>query len=546
MSLFSKKDTPAAAPQDGGAAKRTLFGGGAAQFRKKAGDAPQVVDKGKSFSLFVKQTKSVDAEDAAVREMPVHSSSEDAPHTDEAPHVIDVQAQAQPQPVSEPGQGAAPTAAPKKGLFGALKAAAAAKQKPAKEQKPKTKNKEKADKPKKAKDAPRFFGKTDVIQLHTEIGDGALLSWELSAQGLTLIKQLDDAKPVASFTRNDFRFAAPKKLGYTKANHLVMAETSEYCAIVNRSGSGGFGAVYAASLEDVKSADWASVPGVMALDLLLARKAKKSPGSLAPGKEAIVGFQLQGEGWEDSLVILYHLTAEGEITHLQVSVNPDEMGFVLSGFAQFARITAEDAPVILFSAQDLLSVASEYQAYPKEAVWNGIPVSKILNTALMGSISAAVVCVGLAGTTFLSNEALLSKTAQLQESKRQNEAEVNAIVSGSVVAFANKSSLNSTAIFDRAQALWIPGTVLSVRADYGETTERYEISMPLMQQGKPTLSNTSAPLTSLTPEQLPSLVDYKAPSGCERTGTNITGNLDEIKVIVNCPVATSVVSRYSR
>lgn len=380
----------------------------------------------------------------------------------------------------------------------------------------------------------------DELYLHTELNEGTRLWWRLTRQGLEAVEESAVSRAL-SFSPQDYCYAAHKPLSFAQATDLVLSESSEYCSMVNLSG-GPFGAIHATPRERATSSPWAITPGVAALGILLQQKlSDKQPSDDIKAKDSVVGLTLD-DGRGTSLVVLCKLTGDHQLTNLQISVNVEDLGFVLGQFAQSARINSDDAPVLLFTADELLAVAPRLQAFPNEAVWQGYSVRKMLMGALAVSAAAAAVTASLAGWEFYQNKSLLSERTQKEARIAELDAQSSAKVNGAVRSFAQKASLDHVKIFDDAQALWLPGSTVVMTADYLSGNVRYELRM-MLPQGQP-YANRPSVAFALTPESLTKLVDYKTEDGCAREGTYISGSLNEVQIIINCQVSAGPLSRY--
>jgi hypothetical protein len=541
VSLFKRKEKPAPTPE---AKPKTLFGA----MSSRASDAARVseavvVDKGKSFALFKKPAKPVN--EVPPRSDPVVSADDSAePVVEDVTYVL---REKKDEPPASKGlfgfrkskdvsveAATKPTA--RKGLFSRQKETTAEEGPAVSKQKP-----QKAEKPRVARRGLAGSKAVQQMYLHTELNEGTKLWWKLTAGSLERIEETE-VDTALTFSAQDFRYTANRKLQYAQANNLALSESSEYCSLVNASG-GPFGAVHATPRERASAMPWLIQPGMLALDRLLATKLKdRQPSDDIKATDSIVGFSFEDAVSGNSLVVLYKLSGDHQLSNLQVSVNAEDIGFVLNQFAQAARVNSEDAPVILFSAEELLDIGGSLEAFPNEPVWQGYSVRKMLTGALAISAVAAASGAGLAGMEYVKQMSLKSEKARLESSVRQTDEKANLIVSNSARSFAQKASLDHRKIFAGAQSLWMPGAVVVMKADYPAGNSKYELRM-MLPQGEP-FGNRPSVAFALSPESLSKLVDYQAEEGCIREGTYIAGSLNEVQIIVNCQVPTTPLSRY--
>lgn len=388
--------------------------------------------------------------------------------------------------------------------------------------------------------ASPFGNKTAATErvICTQLTDGTLLWWLLTKQG---ISQCEEPKSGAAvtFCQDDYRFASTKKLTFKAANDLAVSEAADYCAVLNLSG-GSWGAVYATQRTRAEQASCALHPGSAVLSRLLSAKFKDRPEF--GESDSIVGFAFPNEGRTASLVVLYKLTSDRQLTHPQVTVNAEDIGFVVRHFAQAARVNTDDAPVLLFTPDEFLSAAVHVPAYPSEPVWQGVPVRKAVQAvALVAGVGAAA-SVAFLAQQYLEQQSLASRQAALSAQVKSLDKQASDLIEASVQQFAQQQSLNPASLFNTASELWKPGAVVVLNADMASANIRYDVRMRL-QQGQ---SGNSLPsvAAALSVDKLNALVDASSPAGCTRDATSITGNLNEIQVVVNCQVPADALRRY--
>lgn len=364
-----------------------------------------------------------------------------------------------------------------------------------------------------------------------ELENNKRVCWRVTANGL---EDLDIAtvSTAASFSKNEHRFATDKPMAYGAAQDLALSEIGEEVRIVN--GSKSTGAVYSSTA--VRITDIGALrtgPGLYLLDLLI-REVRE------PEEELVFGLVLSGGEANRSLAVLYHLSASNEVTSTQITVNPENLSFVLSQFSASRRIDEEKTKFVIFKNADLLKVASQLVLYPNEAMWNGISLRKVLWGLTLVSGVVALGAGAYGAQNYLGMTSTKSALARQTALKKTALTNIDKKVASAVTSFAGTQALMLPRIAQRAGGIWQPGSKVVVDAILDK--EEYRVTAPLT-----TGSAEGMGLNVLQRRQLQDLaplLSVAPPEGCTKAIPNISGGMNAIQITVTCENALGSLSAY--
>jgi hypothetical protein len=384
---------------------------------------------------------------------------------------------------------------------------------------------------KKERKAKNTRGPAEPLDILIEFEANRRVLWRVGANSLTEIGP-DEASAVASFSGEDLRFPADAPLSFSQARDLAVGEVGEEVRIVNRSKE--FQTVYATTVSRVDSLSPLRVgPGLALLEQL-------SLAEHTPGEDLICGFVLTGE--RQSLTILYHFLASGEVSEVQVTANTDDFSFVLSQFAASHRLDANDTKVLLYKNAELLEIAHSLETYPLERAWGGVPVSKAIWGAACLSLVAAVTAGSYAAYSF--TEASLAKgelkAVNAELAKMSDETDTR--IRQSIASFARTQSMDLRRVTERAGQAWSPRATITLEA--ATKTESYTVTLPLIKQagllgGKPSV------LARLTEAEVTPLLNKTPSEGCVKNPPQMPGGMNAIQLTIKCENSVGALSRYS-
>ena len=401
--------------------------------------------------------------------------------------------------------------------------------KPTKEEKAAAKAAAKSAASSKGKKERKAAG-TSQLDLLVELDAERRVFWRVTADSLTQLTA-EDVSQAASFSGLDNRYPTTNVLKYNQARDLALSEIGEDCRIVNATKA--MRAVYGTKATRVDSLKCEIGPGVALVEHLLVDHDHAA-------RDLIVGLLLTDEGSTKSLAILFHVNKNGDFSPPQVTVNPDNLSFTLSQFANSKRLIEDDADVLLFKNAELLAVAGALQYYPNELVWNGVPVRKILWGAAMVSSVAAFVAAGYAGQAYMQKHALESEQVALTAQVKKIDAELKSSISSSLVSFAQTQTVDVKQVSGRAAQLWVPYSKVTLEAT--ATLQRYDILMPLTRGGL--FNNRPSVLGQLAARDVEPLIGMAAPDGCTKDIPGVSGAIDAIQITISCESDSRPVHRY--
>ena len=359
-------------------------------------------------------------------------------------------------------------------------------------------------------------------------GHGAVY-FMVSANVLREVKP-EDLTFAASFSPDDHRFAVGAKSTYQHAVDVAMSDIGEDVRIVQMGKS--MGAAYATSAARIEDSPVRIGPGVLLVEQVLKRNARP-PGPFA------VNLMLEDVASNRSLAVLYYVSAQGDISAPQVSVNPTNFHFTLSEFLH-KHGAADDADVLQITNAEIAETAADLSLYPNEAVWRGTSVRTL---AWVGAVAAAVAVLGtggLAGVEQLHLKALHSEAKAVNARATDYDRKSASLISSSLSSFAQIQSLDVGRLTDRAGALWVPRSKVSVEGN--ATHEQYTLVMPI-DSGE-YFNNRPSVLSQLQNQNIQQLLGLTPPEGCTKNTPGVSGGVNVLQITVNCEAPADGVGRY--
>lgn len=375
-------------------------------------------------------------------------------------------------------------------------------------------------------DAPR--GSVDLL---LEMENGRRVYWRVSKNN---VQELDESvvRRALSFSRAELRLKTSETLAFGPAQDLVLAELGEDARVVN--GSRALKAVYAITVRRAEElAPVVSAPGLMLLDYLLEDK-------LVEGQPLLCALVIKGADDAARVAVLVHYTEAGELGALQVTVNPDNLNFVLSQFAASRRLNTEQTQVVLLSNAELLQAASKVPGYPSEALWRGYSVRKLTWGVTWAAVGIAAACALYAGKNFTSLQLAQSRIGEAQAKDKAAKASLDALLVSSVKSFARLQTLDLNLVTERAGEVWTPGSTVMV--DAGITTQLYTTQLPLTRGVM--LGNRPSVLEQTLPAHVRPLLERDPPQDCTKSLPEISGALNVVQITVTCESTPGPLAAY--
>lgn len=372
-------------------------------------------------------------------------------------------------------------------------------------------------------------GPVASVNLLTELGEGGRqLLWSMTAT--TLVQLPEPPADVISFSREDIRFRTEQAMPYAKAQAHAIEEIGEMVAVVNRTKE--LRTIYSTREERATSSAYRIGAGQQLLDLLLKKAGRE-------GQALVAGFSLKDASGSTSVVVLYSVSEDGGSSKPQVTVNPDNMTFVLAQFTT-ARKIPRDTPQVLFTNEDLLSVAGDMKYFPKERTWNGIPIRVLQNfgAGITGAVAAGA--VGWAAMGYVTKQSVVTKAAEVKNRSEQLTAKNNQLIGSSLTSFASKLTEDHVQMFSVAQHMWVPNSKVTAEVKSGEL--KVTVALPL--QTAHTYNNGPSVYGTVDANNLRLLYEKEPPEGCNKSQPQTTGNLNEIRIDITCQSSDTPFHRY--
>ena len=398
---------------------------------------------------------------------------------------------------------------------------------------------EKTDKPSRAKSEKKKAmqsagykpGQEQTLDVLVELEGTRRVYWRISSNQVEEIPA-ESVNSAISFSKNEQRFNVEQPVSFSAAQDLALAEMGEDVRIVNASRA--VRAVYASTAARIQELQPIQTsPGLLLIEHLL-KDLRTS------GESLICGLVLKGNGASQSLALIYHFTENDDVGDVQVTVNPDNLNFILAQFAASRKLDVAETKVVLLQNDDLLKVAHLRENYPHEQVWQGIAVRKIVWSA---TALAAVVAIGtalFAAQGYWALHAVNSKFQDAQDKKALTMKSVDQVLTNSVVSFAQSQSLNLAEITERAGEVWAPGAKVTVEASTRNQT--YRVELPLTRGGL--VGNRPSVLHQLSLSNVEPLLNMAPPRGCTKAVPEVSGGMNAIQITVACESLAGALSAY--
>lgn len=383
----------------------------------------------------------------------------------------------------------------------------------------------------KAGDTAGSFKPGSALDILIELENERRTYWRVSADRVMSIEPAE-MKVGASFSKAEIRLFTGVTVNYKGAQDLALSEFGEAVRIVNASQK--LQAVYATSASRIENlSPLKSGPGLLLLETLLKNERPQE-------EDFISGFHLESQQAGLSLAILFHFKASGEVSPVQVTVNPDNLSFVISQFATSHRLDADNVKILLFKNEELLAAARHLEFYPAEAVWAGYSVRKLLWAASAVAAAGAGAAALYAGQAYIAKSWNQNALEKAQAEKRALDQSIDQVLQASVTSFAKTQSLDVAKTFEVAQHLWLPGGAVTLEAT--PSLARYAVTLPFSRGsiagGKPSMLNP------VSTEELSPLLRPNPPEGCDVSPPLMPGALNAVQIVVTCESPSGPLSRY--
>lgn len=370
------------------------------------------------------------------------------------------------------------------------------------------------------------YAPTLVVELDT----GQQLAWHVTEDGLESAP-VEEVGVAVLASRSEQRYRTEGALSLTAAQNLALAELAEEVRVLNRSREQRV--IYAMTTQNVDDLNFIAKSAFHALDLLA-----KGDVELPAEGPAVLGFLLSGRDGV-SVVVLYYRNEAGDYKAPLVSLNPDDLNFVLQQLYSTLRVSA-GVPVVLYDNADFLRVYENVGSYPAENALMGVPLSSVVRGLSLASTVAGVVSIAAAGYLYTEQQVLQSRMQAAQAQIEQTQARINTVISSGLPSFARVLSLDTEQLIDRALQLYLPSSRIVLSAT--PEASSYRMVLPLTSNAR--FLNRPSVARARETSDVQRLLDVQAPEGCERSTPAINNALNEVELTITCQGADSSLNRY--
>lgn len=277
--------------------------------------------------------------------------------------------------------------------------------------------------------------------------------WKVSPSGIEKCDTVsNDSAPIISFSENDFRFMFEKLPSRGNLRKHLLKETNSKCRFLTDKSDKLNKYVYATPVSELTDKEYKLYPGAFYIDTLI-----KQHG-LLDGKNRVVGFNFYDHAENFTILVLYALYSNGELSRPEISLNPPELELVKKEFAKSNNTLLDDT--VIFSQEDIYGLRVG-EPYPVSDDIMGIPVPLIQKTILTIS-TASLLATGLfAGFETMQLKKITDEKQKLTSSNAKVRAQKAELLKTNLPALAALTSVNTDKLFDYSEKLYSDITSVS-------------------------------------------------------------------------------------
>lgn len=337
--------------------------------------------------------------------------------------------------------------------------------------------------------------------------------WKVSPEGIEKTGTPSPQEgPVLCFDEtSDFRVAYQKKASNKQAAKYFLTEKQEKCRVFSGSkynlGAENYTPYYGTAVNRIDQFAHRLFPGSYFVDQLLARQKVKLE------EDRVVGFRLEdpsntNDGF--SIVILYGLRTNGDMTDPQVSLNPPELDLIIRDYAHSNGI--ENFEPMLFTMEDLARVPQGI-GYPIEAMVGTIPVRYFTSILALGLLGAAGVSFAYSGYLWYSIEGSKKEASAADKRATNAKKKMEQLLLTSIPQLSERTTINYNRLFTYAEQIYNPA--ISIK-DATMTRESGTINVDILIFGGP---KGISPYSNIF-----ALINNELPEGLIRKNTYVSGD----------------------
>lgn len=360
------------------------------------------------------------------------------------------------------------------------------------------------------------------LDLVIKMEDGESVFWRLTEDDIQEVGQ-GDVTSSASFSTDEIRMRAERIKTHSAAMELALSEIGEDARIVFRPKTGQV--IYATPASRIMDLAPTRVgPGAMLVDALL-------KDDWTDNSDFVCCLVLKTAEGTNGLVILYHGNSAGDLSKPQVSINSQNLNFVISQFANALKLNLDTTKVVMLGNKELLSVGQALEEYPAEGSWRGISVSRMWNSAASAGMACALGALLFAGYAYYELQNNESEKSLLAANLNTEKSKASEILTTSMLSFSKAQSIDMHRITERAGMAWSPGAKVALEATISR--EKYVTSLPLLAKG----AEVGGPPTVLNQKSIDfvePILKMEPPAGCLKAAPEISGGLNVVQITINC------------
>lgn len=234
-------------------------------------------------------------------------------------------------------------------------------------------------------------------------------------------------------------------------------------------------------------------------------------------------------GGSVQVLVLMVCSETGELSQMDyVPLAGLDPASAIRSFVQSVRLSATgewtQERTAIFSAQDILNLATALRPYPRESEVLGIAVSKLWRMGASTATVALGICgAALAGLTYLNHSAAAQAQQNQHQLQSQQQALTQMLATDRLAAVLERRSVKVDDAIAKAAAVWQEGAKVVVTAT-GE-------SLKLTVAHKVQASEQSP---DQTPQALAKALSITPPKGCTRVPPSITPQISELYLTYEC------------
>ena len=293
---------------------------------------------------------------------------------------------------------------------------------------------------------------------------------------------LPNEGPVISFDEtSDFRVSYQKSSSVKQATKYFLTEKQEKSRVYQgpkyNLGQGSYTPFYGTPIARLDLFQHKVFPGAYFIDHLLAKQKIKLD------EARVIGFKLEeanelGEGF--TIIVLYGIHTNGELSEPQVSLNPPELDLILRDYAQTNGI--ENFDPILFTLDDLCKIPQGI-GYPTESMIGTTPVRVLTNMAATAIFGVAGLSYAYSGYLWVSIESAKSEAVAAEKRANQAKQKTENVLLANLGAITERTSINYGKLFEYTTTVYNP-TLLVSEANLVRGTGTFQADVSIFKMAK--------------------------------------------------------------